>query len=45
VVVATRVGGTAEISDQKDLILVNPGDVKELEKGLDFAIHNYQKIK
>lgn len=30
VVVATDVGGTKEISDKQDLILVKPGDVKSL---------------
>jgi glycosyltransferase involved in cell wall biosynthesis len=44
VVVATRVGGTSEISDQKDLVLVRPGEVQELADALRFAIDNYEHI-
>ena len=44
VVVATDVGGTAEISDQKDLVLVHPGDVQELADAIRFAIDNYTKV-
>jgi len=44
-VVATDVGGTNEISDQKDLLLVKSGDVKDLEKGLEYAIENHRILK
>jgi glycosyltransferase involved in cell wall biosynthesis len=33
-VVATEVGGTREISDQKDLILVQPGEVEGIKAGI-----------
>ncbi|MFA7717367.1 MAG: glycosyltransferase family 4 protein [Candidatus Absconditabacterales bacterium] len=45
VVVATNVGGTPEISDQKDLILVEKGDISSLQKGLEYAIQNHEKLK
>ena len=45
VVVATRVGGTPEISDQKDLILVEKWSVSDLQKGLEYAIQNHEKLK
>ncbi|MFA7298202.1 MAG: glycosyltransferase family 4 protein [Candidatus Absconditabacterales bacterium] len=45
VVVATSVGGTPEISDQKDLILVDKGNVSDLQKGLEYAIQNHAKLK
>lgn len=45
VVVATDVGGTSEISDQKDLILVKPGNVSDLQKGLEYAIKNCKKLQ
>ncbi len=44
VVVATDVGGTKEISDHKDLVLVKPGEVKDLQKGLEYALQNHKKI-
>jgi hypothetical protein len=44
-VVATNVGGTPEISDQKDLILVEKGDISSLQKGLEYAIQNHEKLK
>ena len=34
IVVATEVGGTREISDQKDLILVQPGEVEGIKAGI-----------
>ena len=45
VVVATDVGGTKEISDHKDLILVKPGEVKDLQKGLEYAIQSHGKLR
>lgn len=45
VVVATDVGGTAEISDQKDLILVKSGDVIDLQRWLELAISDYKKLQ
>lgn len=45
VVVATRVGGTPEISDQKDLILVDKWSISDLQKGLEYAIQNHEKLR
>jgi glycosyltransferase involved in cell wall biosynthesis len=45
VVVATNVGGTPEISDKKDLILVDKWSVFDLQKGLEYAIQNYEKLR
>ncbi len=45
VVVATDVGGTKEISDLDDLILVKAGESVSLENGLNLAIKNYEKLK
>lgn len=45
VVVATDVGGTSEISDQKDLILVEKGSASDLQKGLEYAIQNHGKLR
>lgn len=45
IVVATSVGGTPEISDQKDLILVDKWSVSDLQKGLEYAIQNHEKLK
>lgn len=45
VVVATNVWGTPEISDKKDLILVNKWSISDLQKGLKYAILNHQKLK
>ncbi len=45
VVVATNVWGTAEISDQKDLILVNTWNVSNLKESLRFALQHYEKIR
>ncbi len=45
VIVATRVGGTTEISKHKDLILVKSWDVHDLQKGLEYAIQNYMRLK
>lgn len=45
VVVATNVGWTAEISEEKDLILIEKWSQKELEKWLEFAILNYKELK
>ncbi len=44
VVVATDVGGTAEISKDSDLILVKPGDEKDLMRGLEKAISDYSLL-
>lgn len=44
VVVATDVGGTSEISDKNDLIIVKPWDMEDLEKGLKFAIENIENF-
>jgi glycosyltransferase involved in cell wall biosynthesis len=43
-VVATDVGGTAEISKDSDLILVKPGDEKDLMRGLEKAISDYSLL-
>ncbi|HKL44512.1 MAG TPA: glycosyltransferase family 4 protein [Candidatus Absconditabacterales bacterium] len=43
VVVATDVGGTKEISKEKDLILVKKGDTKNLTEKLEYASQNYNK--
>lgn len=45
VVVATSVGGTPEISDQEDLILVDKWSISDLQKGLEYAIQNHEKLK
>jgi len=45
VVVATDVGGTAEISDQKDLVLVDAGNIPDLQKRLEYAIHNHKELE
>lgn len=44
VVVATDVGGTAEISKKNDLILVKPGDEVDLMKGLELALSDYTSL-
>lgn len=44
VVIATDVGGTKEISDKEDLILIKSGEVKDLQKGLEYALQNYKKL-
>ena len=44
VVVATDVGGTKEISDKDDLILVKSGEVKDLQKALEYALQNHKKL-
>ena len=45
VVVATDVGGTSEISSEKDLILVNPWNTKELEENISYAYKNFSQIQ
>lgn len=45
VVVATNVGWTSEISDKKDLILVDKWSVSDLQKGLEYAIQNHEKLR
>lgn len=44
IVVATDVGGTAEITDKNDLILIKPGDEKDLMRGLEKAISDYSSL-
>lgn len=43
IVVATDVGGTREISDQEDLILVESGKVEEIEQWLLWAFDSLEK--
>ncbi len=45
VVVATDVGGTKEISDKQDLIIVNKWNISDLQKGLEQAITNLENIR
>ncbi len=45
VVVATNVWWTNEISSEKDLILIKPGNAKDLQKWLEYAIQNNKKLK
>ncbi|MBW7954456.1 glycosyltransferase family 4 protein [Candidatus Gracilibacteria bacterium] len=44
VIVATDVGGTKEISNLDDLILVKSLDILDLEKGIEKALLNYKKL-
>nr|MDD3719883.1 glycosyltransferase family 4 protein [Candidatus Gracilibacteria bacterium] len=44
VVVATDVGGTKEISNKDDLIIIEKGKKSELKKGLEKAILNYKVL-
>lgn len=44
VVVATDVGGTSEISDRNDLIIVENWSTESLEKWLEIAINNYKEF-
>lgn len=44
VIVATDVGGTPEISDKSDLILVKKWDINSLQKWLEYAINNYKTL-
>jgi glycosyltransferase involved in cell wall biosynthesis len=44
VVVATDVGGTPEISENGDLMLVKPGDVVALQSGLGLALQRYDEV-
>lgn len=45
VVVATRVGWTAEISDQKDLILVEKWSISDLQNALEYALQSNEKLQ
>ena len=45
VVVATDVWWTNEISNKEDLILVKPGNIKNLQRWLEYAIENYKQSK
>lgn len=45
VVIATDVGGTKEISDQKDLIIIQPGDVKELVTAMKHVFEQYTHLR
>lgn len=45
VVVATNVWGTREISDQKDLILVEAGNSKRLAEKLEYAIEQHKSLQ
>jgi glycosyltransferase involved in cell wall biosynthesis len=44
VVVATRVGWTPEISDQDDLILIEPGQIDALVEWMKKAIYSYKFV-
>ncbi len=44
VVVATDVGGTREISDKEDLILVEKWNMTDIQDGLEKAILNYDNL-
>lgn len=44
VIVATDVGWTSEISDQKDLILVKKWAILDLQRWLEQAIQNHEKL-
>ncbi len=42
VVVATNVGGTKEISDKNDLIIVEKWNIESIQNGLEIAISDYK---
>lgn len=45
IVVASDVGGTKEISDKQDLILIKKWDISDLQKELEYAIQNSKKLQ
>ncbi|MCH2188364.1 glycosyltransferase family 4 protein [Candidatus Gracilibacteria bacterium] len=45
VVIATDVGGTKEISEQDDLMIINSGDIQELKNKILYALENYSTLK